>query len=228
MGRNKKSKGKDVNSKPLTHDEIWDDSALLDSWDAAYEEYKVTSPSLLSVYGSSEEFRELITLHKKYHSLHARGESVLDVLQAAEAEEFIEGDERGEESGAFVGGAEVGADIDDAGAHAGAAAAMASMAQDTREEDEDMREAAETLASAGQQPEPGTAAAQDTQGSLDASAFPRNMLSIGPESNTHGDEALKNLMMSWYWAGYYTGYYEGQRDGQQGQVGATNSGSGAA
>jgi len=25
------------------------------------------------------------------------------------------------------------------------------------------------------------------------------------------DEALKNLMMSWYWAGYYTGLYEGQK-----------------
>lgn len=25
------------------------------------------------------------------------------------------------------------------------------------------------------------------------------------------DEALKNLMMSWYYAGYYTGLYEGQQ-----------------
>jgi hypothetical protein len=25
------------------------------------------------------------------------------------------------------------------------------------------------------------------------------------------DEALKSLMMSWYWAGYYTGLYEGQQ-----------------
>lgn len=28
------------------------------------------------------------------------------------------------------------------------------------------------------------------------------------------DEALKNLMMSWYFAGYYTGLYEGQRQVQ--------------
>ena len=27
------------------------------------------------------------------------------------------------------------------------------------------------------------------------------------------NEALKNLMMSWYYAGYYTGLYEGQRQG---------------
>lgn len=25
------------------------------------------------------------------------------------------------------------------------------------------------------------------------------------------DEALRNLMMSWYYAGYYTGLYEGQQ-----------------
>lgn len=25
------------------------------------------------------------------------------------------------------------------------------------------------------------------------------------------DEGLKNLMLSWYYAGYYTGLYEGQR-----------------
>ena len=28
------------------------------------------------------------------------------------------------------------------------------------------------------------------------------------------DEALKNLMMSWYHAGYYTGLYEGRRQTQ--------------
>ena len=25
------------------------------------------------------------------------------------------------------------------------------------------------------------------------------------------DEGLKNMMMSWYYAGYYTGLYEGQQ-----------------
>ena len=28
------------------------------------------------------------------------------------------------------------------------------------------------------------------------------------------DEGLKNLLMSWYYAGYYTGLYEGQQKGQ--------------
>jgi hypothetical protein len=31
--------------------------------------------------------------------------------------------------------------------------------------------------------------------------------------NAVHDESLKNLLMSWYYAGYYTGLYEGQRQG---------------
>jgi hypothetical protein len=43
----------------LTHDEIWDDSALVDSWNEALEEYK------------------------KYHSIHAKGGSLKDLEEAA-------------------------------------------------------------------------------------------------------------------------------------------------
>ena len=37
-------------SRELTHDEIWDDSALIDAWNAATEEYKVCckTPSPIS------------------------------------------------------------------------------------------------------------------------------------------------------------------------------------
>lgn len=31
------------------------------------------------------------------------------------------------------------------------------------------------------------------------------------------DEAMKNLMMSWYYAGYYTGFYEGQKQAGEGK-----------
>ncbi|KAI1132160.1 hypothetical protein F5Y10DRAFT_261402 [Nemania abortiva] len=41
----------------LTHDEIWDDSALINSWDQALEEYK------------------------KYHSIHRNGGNVNDLLK---------------------------------------------------------------------------------------------------------------------------------------------------
>ncbi|KAI1754721.1 hypothetical protein F4782DRAFT_528082 [Xylaria castorea] len=46
----------------LTHNEIWDDSALIDSWDQALEEYK------------------------KYHSIHRNGGNVNDLLKPKEEE----------------------------------------------------------------------------------------------------------------------------------------------
>ncbi|KAJ5812368.1 hypothetical protein N7474_008669 [Penicillium riverlandense] len=55
--------GKTKNAKALTHEEIWDDSALVRSWDEAVEEYQL------------------------YHSIHAKGENVEDVLREAEREE---------------------------------------------------------------------------------------------------------------------------------------------
>ncbi|RAL16518.1 uncharacterized protein BO97DRAFT_402911 [Aspergillus homomorphus CBS 101889] len=57
MGKSKKA------NKPLTQEEIWDDSALVQSWDEAVEEYKL------------------------YHSIQARGENVEDLLKEAEAVE---------------------------------------------------------------------------------------------------------------------------------------------
>ncbi|KAL3437756.1 hypothetical protein BDV09DRAFT_161941 [Aspergillus tetrazonus] len=55
MGKNKGA------SRALTQEEIWDDSALVQSWDEAVEEYKL------------------------YHSIAAKGENVEDVLREAEA-----------------------------------------------------------------------------------------------------------------------------------------------
>ncbi|KAL8743143.1 MAG: hypothetical protein Q9184_008150 [Pyrenodesmia sp. 2 TL-2023] len=60
--------------KHLSHEEVWDDSALVDSWDAALQEYQL------------------------YHSIHARGERVEDVLREAEAAEGTLPNE-GEKSG---------------------------------------------------------------------------------------------------------------------------------
>ncbi|RDW59340.1 uncharacterized protein DSM5745_11035 [Aspergillus mulundensis] len=55
MGKNKGT------GRALTQEEIWDDSALVQSWDEAVEEYKL------------------------YHSIAAKGENVEDVLREAEA-----------------------------------------------------------------------------------------------------------------------------------------------
>ena len=39
--------GEEEESRPLTHEEIWDDSALVDAWNSAEAEYEVSSPSSL-------------------------------------------------------------------------------------------------------------------------------------------------------------------------------------
>ncbi|KAL8851602.1 MAG: hypothetical protein Q9198_011062, partial [Flavoplaca austrocitrina] len=58
--------------KHLSHEEIWDDSALVNSWDLALQEYQL------------------------YHSIHARGERVEDVIKEAEDSEEVPKDKRQE------------------------------------------------------------------------------------------------------------------------------------
>jgi hypothetical protein len=70
-------KAKNAN-RPLTQEEIWDDSALVQSWDEAVEEYKVRF-----LYLSRDLY--LTQLQQLYHSIHAKGENVEDVLREAEA-----------------------------------------------------------------------------------------------------------------------------------------------
>lgn len=76
MGKRKRPK-----KKPLTQEEIWDDSALVQSWDDAVEEYNVWNPSCTwcNVFLTRFVSRQL------YHSIQARGESVDEVLKAEDA-----------------------------------------------------------------------------------------------------------------------------------------------
>lgn len=62
----------------MSHNEIWDDSALVDSWNEALEEYKVRH---------CYHVRSLrIDILQHYHSLHARGETVEDAIADHEKE----------------------------------------------------------------------------------------------------------------------------------------------
>ena len=38
-----------------------------------------------------------------------------------------------------------------------------------------------------------------------------NPTELFSRASTQPDENMKNLVMSWYWAGYYSGFYEGQK-----------------
>jgi hypothetical protein len=63
-----------------SHKAIWDDSALVDSWNDAVEEYKVRDLKIAVWAELTFEFRQ------KYHSIKARGENAHEVLKAAENE----------------------------------------------------------------------------------------------------------------------------------------------
>lgn len=54
-GSNKTRYGIQEESRQLTHEDVWDDSALIAAWDAAAEEYEVCPGSLLSVYNSWDQ-----------------------------------------------------------------------------------------------------------------------------------------------------------------------------
>lgn len=67
----------------MSHEEIWDDSALVESWDEAVAEYKVTIPFITCMSIK-------LTSYQRYHSIHARGEKVEDILQEYEEEAHVQ------------------------------------------------------------------------------------------------------------------------------------------
>ncbi|KAL8703077.1 MAG: hypothetical protein Q9201_003739 [Fulgogasparrea decipioides] len=167
--------------KQLSHEELWDDSALLDSWDAALQEYQL------------------------YHSIHARGERVEDVLTQAEASERR--DTNGVELGRELpteaangllhsedledGEVEDGQIEDELPVDAGAT--------------EDAVDPEEEIFTRQRHDQPASASANHAESAPAPPAMP------GVLFNSVQDEDLKNLMMSWYYAGYYTGLYEGRK-----------------
>ncbi|GAB7334989.1 hypothetical protein MBLNU13_g06857t1 [Cladosporium sp. NU13] len=147
----------------LSHEEVWDDSALQDSWNDALAEYK------------------------KYHSLAAKGEQV-DIDELA----------KNEQTDVHT---EPAADDQNPSRSNGVATHSLEQPQTT------------TGAQAARQSpvtKPFIPATQATPAALPnasavGGAMPQALL------NSVQDEGLKNLMMSWYYAGYYTGLLEGQQ-----------------
>lgn len=67
--------------RELTHNEIWDDSALIDSWDEALEEYKVAFMQSHPLISDPK-----LTNLQKYHSIHKNGGNVKDLLKPNDEE----------------------------------------------------------------------------------------------------------------------------------------------
>ncbi|PKY01896.1 hypothetical protein P168DRAFT_306144 [Aspergillus campestris IBT 28561] len=157
-------------SKALTQEEIWDDSALVQSWDEAVEEYKL------------------------YHSIHAKGENVDDVLREAEdAEQAARGDN------VQVDAMEEGEDGEEGAEAEGQCVEAAQTTEGPA--------AASNPPPAGGNQQQQQSAPTATAATAPATATPMPH----PLLSQVQDEGLKNLMMSWYYAGYYTGLYEGQQ-----------------
>jgi len=154
-----------ASNENLSHAEIWDDSALVDSWNDAVEEYK------------------------HYHSIHARGERVEDILQMCEDK-------------ASVVGKEAHYEEDQVNGQKNDPRAKMELSQETPSQShtvdggskvEKSQQSVSNQASGGK--------------SSKGSALPQHLI-----GQVH-DEGLKNLLMSWYYAGYYTGLHEGQQQG---------------
>ncbi|KAI4266214.1 MAG: hypothetical protein L6R38_008883 [Xanthoria sp. 2 TBL-2021] len=167
--------------KHLSHEEIWDDSALVDSWDLALQEYQL------------------------YHSIHARGERIEDVLREAEDPEELPKDEKADMdnmTSELVDGVphtqepEDG-EVEDGEVEDDSLIDVGAMHETMRVKDE--------IPAAEEHFPPPPAVENRLQSVPEASAVPSVLM------NGVQDEGLKNLMMSWYYAGYYTGLYEGRK-----------------
>lgn len=206
-------KAKNAN-RPLTQEEIWDDSALVQSWDEAVEEYKVRP-----LYLSRDSY--LTQCQQLYHSIHAKGENVEDVLREAEAAEAAE--DAGMEQDGQRPDEAVEAMEDDVGEVPEVSRPLVRCKRSCLS---DSFQAAEEPPTATDHQPSGTKHPAETA-PTGAAAMPHAALSQGSLPcidlaptianfrTSVQDEGLKNLMMAWYFAGYYTGLYEGQQRASQ-------------
>ncbi|KAL9129100.1 MAG: hypothetical protein Q9175_007389 [Cornicularia normoerica] len=163
--------------KQLSQAEVWDDSALIQSWDDALAEYKL------------------------YHSIHARSERVEDVIEEAEVQErdvhMSEDDLRLAAAGMQTNGISSG-ELED-----GELEEEPKSAQAYR--NGKLFENIHGPSTLEPEPKERLANASIAVHQEEKSGMPNAII------NGVQDEALKNLMMSWYYAGYYTGLYKGQQ-----------------
>ncbi|KIN06655.1 hypothetical protein OIDMADRAFT_176696 [Oidiodendron maius Zn] len=134
-----------------------------------------------------DSWNEALEEYKYYHSIHTRGEKVEDVLLEAEKQGETESVHRptNEEGGLKPSSVEH-VDLE--------AAKVYDQPVDDHHAKNDRP--------------PHLASHQTSSGSPEkVPALPQHLI-----GQVH-DESLKNLLMSWYYAGYYTGLYEGQQQG---------------
>ncbi|CAO2658831.1 Nn.00g065540.m01.CDS01 [Neocucurbitaria sp. VM-36] len=163
----------------------WDDSLLIRSWDDAVTEYK------------------------KYHSIHKSGEKLEDALTEEELRDLRSDygdllDKAETESGAADPNDD--ADLEDTDMSLLDANGYDHVAQAETQQQEpktsEQQQQDQSVAAENPVPHDGNLAASMPQAILGTGSYPSYPLQ---------DENLKNIMMSWYYAGYYTGLHAGQQ-----------------
>ncbi|CAG5182091.1 uncharacterized protein ALTATR162_LOCUS9987 [Alternaria atra] len=160
----------------------WDDSLLINSWDSAVDEYK------------------------KYHSIHQSGKKLEDVLTEEELKEL-----RGDYG-----------DLMDEAETASAAADTNGVAEHEDvntplSETNGVAQSDQSGPSPQQEPDlSGQQGPQIQSPRAEAPPVPHaagTLTDAMPQAilGTVQDENMKNMMMSWYYAGYYTGLHAGQQ-----------------
>ncbi|RAR01845.1 survival motor neuron-like protein [Stemphylium lycopersici] len=150
---------------------------------------------------------EAVNEYKKYHSIHQSGRRLEDVLTEDELKELR--DDYGDlmqkaETTSTATGANGVAEQDDS-AMSNVETSGAAQPDQTKQEPERSEPQEHVLA---QSPTAGAAPAPSAAESL-ADGMPQAIL------GTVKDENMKNMMMSWYYAGYYTGLHAGQQQAPQ-------------
>ena len=167
----------------LTHEEIWDDSALLRSWNDAMEEYKF------------------------YHSIHARGEDVDEVLRRVEAEDSKDSQHEEDSTGLLPDSLEGQSHEHQAGNGVDGGTGLD---EDKAEVDIDGLMASVEVEAEAQRRSTSVSADQNQNASKEVTNFTDERTKVEPETG-QSDQTLENIKMAYYWAGYYSGLYEGQR-----------------
>ncbi|KIW82466.1 hypothetical protein Z517_05493 [Fonsecaea pedrosoi CBS 271.37] len=240
MTKRKKQKTSHLTKGELSQAEIWDDSALIRSWNDAVTEYEY------------------------YHSIHARGEDVEEILRKAEMGELDDENtdadvdmggqwrpvhpETPAEAATAAGAAAAAADENETTADA-AAAARDTRSESGEVEDEDGPEggpvgleqrrkaAMDQFKSLSDEPDgqqkhpPQSTLERLTTTTTTAPAIgpclpPTSAIvneQVPPTATAtvtglSPDQTLENIKMAYYWAGYYSGLYDGQRQRQAQQA----------
>ena len=133
---------------------------------------------------------------QRYHSIHARGERVEDTIKAFESNsenvDMSQGTFSGPQADAMVDGADDN---------------YLEELEDGELDEGGVEESSDCFTNGvPQHPNHGKTSHQ-TMRNQQSSVTGIPAAVAGGVQN----EALKNLMMSWYYAGYYTGFYEGQK-----------------